>query len=185
VLFVDGQPYLMLGAQIHNSSAWPAMLPQVWDAVKFIHANTVEAPIYWEQLEPKPGQFDFTNIDTLVQQARENNVRLVLLWFGTWKNGAMHYTPEWIKTDTVRYPRMINASGQKMDILSAHSPANLDADRKAFSALMRHLKDIRVEEGVYENGNWKFTRIWNGDQTDWGLNFKSNPHVLRVKLGTF
>ena len=141
-LLVDGQPYLMLGAQIHNSSAWPRMLPQVWDAVKFISANTVEAPIYWEQLEPKPGQFDFTNVDTLVRQARENNVRLVLLWFGTWKNGAMHYTPEWIKTDTVRYPRIINANGQKMDILSAHSQPNLDADSKAFSALMRHLKEI-------------------------------------------
>jgi beta-galactosidase GanA len=164
-LLVDGQPYLMLGAQIHNSSAWPAMLPEVWDAVKFINANTVEAPIYWEQLEPKPGQFDFTNVDTLVQQARQNKVRLVLLWFGTWKNGAMHYTPEWVKTDTVRYPRMINASGQKMDILSAHSQANLDADRKAFCALMRHLKEIDGNQYTVimvqvenEPGHWNVVR---------------------------
>ncbi len=164
-LLVDGQPYLILGAQIHNSSAWPAMLPQVWDAVKFIDANTVEAPIYWEQLEPRPGEFDFTNVDTLVQQARQNNVRLVLLWFGTWKNGAMRYTPEWIKTDTARYPRMINATGQKMDILSAHSQANLDADRKAFSAFMRHLREIDVNQATVimvqvenEAGHWGIVR---------------------------
>ena len=43
-LFVDGEPYLMLGAQVHNSSAWPAMLPKVWPAMEYLHVNTVEIP---------------------------------------------------------------------------------------------------------------------------------------------
>jgi beta-galactosidase GanA len=44
---------------------------------------------------------------------------------------------------------------------------------------------LRVEEGTYENGKFQFLRVWNGDQTDWGLNFSSTPQVLRVTLGTY
>ena len=98
-LMVDGAPYLMLGAQAHNSSGWPGMLPKVWPAIQALHANTLEIPIYWEQFEPKPGQFDYSVIDAIVTQAREHHVRLDLLWFGTWKNGSQHYMPEWMKAD--------------------------------------------------------------------------------------
>ncbi|MGH9742331.1 MAG: DUF5597 domain-containing protein [Candidatus Acidiferrum sp.] len=139
-LFVDGSPYLMLGGQIHNSSAWPSELPQVWESLAALHANTLEAPVYWEQMEPQEGQFDFTNVDALVKGAREHKLRLVLLWFGTWKNGNMHYAPQWVKTDTKRFPRVIKADGEPIDVLSANSPANLEADKAAFVALMAHLK---------------------------------------------
>jgi beta-galactosidase GanA len=145
-LLVDGKPYFMLGAQVNNSSAWPAMLPEVWSAIEKIHANTMEAPVYWEQLEPQPGQFDFSVVDQLVQQARAHHVHLVLLWFGGWKNGSMHYIPEWMKTDTARYPRMWNADHQPMDILSVFSKDNLDADRHAFVTLMGHLKQLDSEQ---------------------------------------
>lgn len=144
-LLVDGSPYLILGGQIHNSSAWPSELPQVWESLASLHANTIEAPVYWEQLEPQPGQFDFTNVDAIVNGAREHNLHVVLLWFGTWKNGNMHYTPVWIKTNPEKYPRVINAKGEPIDVLSANSRSNLEADKSAFSALMSHLK---VLDGV-------------------------------------
>ncbi|HKV23411.1 MAG TPA: DUF5597 domain-containing protein [Candidatus Acidoferrum sp.] len=144
-LLVDGSPYLILGGQIHNSSAWPSELPQVWDSLASLHANTVEAPVYWEQLEPQPGQFDFTNVDAIVKGAREHNLHVVLLWFGTWKNGNMHYTPVWIKTNPEKYPRVINVKGEPIDVLSANSRSNLEADKAAFSSLMTHLK---VLDGV-------------------------------------
>lgn len=139
-LLVDGGPYLILGGQIHNSSAWPSELPQVWQSLAALHANTLEAPVYWEQMEPQPGQFDFTNVDALVKGAREHNLHLVLLWFGTWKNGNMHYVPQWIKADPKMYSRVINAQGDPIDVLSANSRANLEADKAAFTALMGHLK---------------------------------------------
>ena len=141
-LFVDGKPYLILGGQIHNSSAWPSELPQVWKSLESLHANTIEAPVYWEQMEPRPGQFDWTNVDDVVRGAREHNLHVILLWFGTWKNGNMHYVPEWIKSDTKRFPRVIRADGEPIDVLSANSRNNLDADKAAFSALMRHLKAL-------------------------------------------
>ena len=141
-LLVDGHPYLILGGQIHNSSAWPAELPQVWDSLAKLHANTVEVPVYWEQMEPREGQFDFGNVDAIVSEARRHNLRVVLLWFGTWKNGNMHYVPEWVKSDTKRFPRVIKSDGEPADVLSANSRANLQADKAAFIALMRHLKAL-------------------------------------------
>ena len=145
-LMVEGAPYLVLGGQINNSISWPAVLPQVWPALEAMHANTVEAPVYWEQMEPQPGAFDFSTVDALVQGAREHKLHLVVLWFGTWKNGNMHYAPEWVKTDPKKYPRMINAAGEPIDVLSANSTANRDADKHAFAAMMRHLKEVDGEQ---------------------------------------
>jgi hypothetical protein len=65
-LMVDGAPYLMLGMQLNNSSAWPGVLDEVWPAVDRLHANTAEAPVYWEQMEPVKGHFDFSVVDALL-----------------------------------------------------------------------------------------------------------------------
>ena len=139
-LMVDGAPYLMLGVQVNNSSAWPAMLPEVWPAVDKLHANTVEAPVYWEQLEAVKGKYDFSVVDALLAGAREHKVRLVLLWFGTWKNGAGHYLPEWMKRDNATYPRVTGPKGEVRDTMSPFGAATMKADAAAFAALMRHLK---------------------------------------------
>lgn len=144
-LFVDGHPFLILGGQIHNSSAWPSELPQVWESMAALHANTLEAPVYWEQFEPQEGQFDYTNVDQLVEGARAHNLRVVLLWFGTWKNGNMHYVPAWVKNDPKRFPHVIRPDGEPIDVLSANSRDTLEADKSAFVALMRHLKKIDGE----------------------------------------
>lgn len=141
-LIVDGKPFLLLGGQINNSSAWPANLPGAWSAAQAMHANTVEAPVYWEQIEPTRGAFDFSNVDLLINQARGQNFRLVLLWFGTWKNGQNHYVPEWMKSDPKTYPREENAFGKLLDVMSPNSRANMDADKQAFAALMRHVKSV-------------------------------------------
>ncbi len=141
-LLVDGKPFLMLGSQINNSSSWASTLPDVWPALADMHVNTVEAPVYWEQMEPKQGTFDFSNVDLLVNGAREHGLRLVLLWFGTWKNGQAHYVPEWVKSDPAKYPREISAYGKVLDVMSPHSAVNLQADAHAFAALMHHLREI-------------------------------------------
>ena len=145
-LMVDGRPFLILGGQIHNSSAWPIELPQVWESMAALHANTIEAPVYWEQLEPQQNRFDFSNVDQIVEGARSHNLHVVLLWFGTWKNGNMHYTPAWMKSDTKRFPRVIRPDGQPIDVLSPLSRNTLNADKSAFTALMHHLKQIDGEQ---------------------------------------
>ncbi len=140
-LMVDSAPYFILGAQVNNSSGWPSALQAVWPNAERMHLNTIEVPVYWEQIEPRPGQFDFSDVDAILDQTREHHLHLILLWFGTWKNGKMHYAPEWVKEDTAKYPRMITPEGRPIDVLSPNSPANLDADSTAFSALMKHLRE--------------------------------------------
>jgi hypothetical protein len=147
-LLADGAPYLMLGVQANNSSAWPESLGKVWPAAEALHANTVELPIYWEQFEPVEGKFDFSVVDLISRQARERHLRLVLLWFGTWKNGSAHYTPEWIKLDQAKYPLLLNRDGQTVDSPSIFAPAWLEADKTAFRALMRHLKEVDPQRTV-------------------------------------
>jgi beta-galactosidase GanA len=139
-LYVDGAPYLMLGAQVNNSSAWPAVLPQVWPTVERIGVNTLEVPIYWEQFEPTKGHFDPSILNTLLAQAREHYVHLVLLWFGTWKNASDHYAPEFFKLNEAEIPHVVNKDGRKLDSIAPYSEVGLNADRTAFAELMKTLR---------------------------------------------
>ncbi|ARU18000.1 DUF5597 domain-containing protein [Croceicoccus marinus] len=141
LLMVDGEPFLMLGAQANNSSNYPAVLPQVWPMMERLHANTLEIPIAWEQFEPEEGRFDYSYLEALVEGARERNKRLVLLWFATWKNTGPSYAPLWVKTDIERFPRMRTAEGNAHYALSPHARSTLEADKRAFVELMRWLRD--------------------------------------------
>ena len=166
-LMVDGAPYLILGAQSNNSSDWPVSLPKVWSAIEYLHANTLEIPIYWEQFEPKPGDFDDSGVDLLLAQARQRHLHLVLLWFGTWKNGSQHYMPEWMKLDPGRYFHVMNKEGEYVDSPSPFCTASLNEDKKAFAALMKHLKEADSERTVLmvqvenETGTWATTRDYS------------------------
>ena len=141
-LMVDGKPFLILGAQAHNSSNYPAALKPVWQAAHDARANTVLMPVAWEQVEPVEGRFDFSFVDTLVREARQQGQRLVLLWFGTWKNTSPQYTPAWVKLAPKRFPPMVGPDGQPSYCLSPFGEETLKADRRAFTALMTHLKKI-------------------------------------------
>ena len=143
-LIVDGKPFVLLAGEVHNSSASSLdYMGGIWPKLKALNLNTVLAPVSWEQLEPVEGRFEFALVDGLVGQARRQGMKLVLLWFGSWKNGVSSYAPEWVKRDTARFPRAKGSSNRNTkDVLSALSPANRDADARAFAALMRRLREI-------------------------------------------
>ncbi len=141
-LKVDGKPYFILGAQVNNSSNYSATLPEVLPAIKDVDANTIVMPIAWQQIEPRPGRFDFSFLDRFLRQSRQHRVHAILLWFATWKNGAPNYCPSWVKLDNSRFPRVVDRKGRLVNSLSPLAKTTLDADRTAFAALMTHLKAV-------------------------------------------
>ena len=139
-LVVDGKPFLVLGGELHNSSASRLdYLQRLWPRLNAAGLNTVVAPVEWDQLEPQPGHYDFTVLDGMIQQARDNHMKLVLLWFGAWKNSMSTYVPAWIKHDGERYARARTRAGVAQDILTPFDPDLLAADQAALGAMLRHL----------------------------------------------
>ena len=148
-LIVGGQPFLILGGELHNSSSsnLDYMRP-IWRRMTAMNFNTVLAGVSWELVEPEEGHYDFRLVDGLIQSARRTNLRLVFLWFGSWKNGMSSYIPVWVKKDYKRFPRVRLQDGGMPGVLSTLGAASWAADAKAFGALMRHLKEFDGKENT-------------------------------------
>lgn len=142
-LVVDGKPILILGGELGNSSASSAayMKPH-WPRLKAMNLNTVLAPVYWELVEPTEGKFDWSSVDALLRDARAHDLKLVILWFGAWKNSMSTYVPSWVKRDSQRFPHVKVADGSSVEILSAFSKNTLDADVRAYVAFMQYLAQV-------------------------------------------
>jgi len=140
-LIVNNKPFLILGGELGNSSASDLnyMRPE-WKKFKAMHLNTLLIPVYWEMIEPQEGKFNFTLVDSMIASCREHHLKVILLWFGSWKNSMSCYAPAWVKTNQQRFPRAQDKDGKGLEILSAFSNNNLDADINAFATLLKHIK---------------------------------------------
>ncbi|HJZ49243.1 MAG TPA: DUF5597 domain-containing protein [Roseiflexaceae bacterium] len=142
-LIVDGRPFLVIGGELHNSSSSSIeYMRPIWQRMLDLNFNTVLAPVSWELVEPREGNFDFELVDGLIDAARRHNLRLILLWFGSWKNGMSSYIPLWVKRDYARFPRAKLRDGETVEVLSTVAESNWQADARAFAALMRHLAEV-------------------------------------------
>lgn len=142
-LVVDGKPFLILGGELRNSSASSLdFMKPIWPRMAADNLNTLLAPVSWELIEPEEGKFDFSLVDGMIAAAEGNHLRLVLLWFGSWKNGESGYAPAWVRSDLKRFPRAQDRQGTNLEILSAFSNADRDADAHAFAALMKHIREV-------------------------------------------
>jgi beta-galactosidase GanA len=146
-LVVDGRPFLVRGGELGNSSSSSLeYMRSVWPRLAAMKLNTVVIPVYWELVEPAEGRFDFTLVDGLIQDARRSGLKLVPLWFATWKNSMSTYVPAWVKNDQQRFPRSQDRAGRGIEILSTFSRENMEADGRAFAAFMRHLREVDGRE---------------------------------------
>jgi hypothetical protein len=142
-LIVDGKPFLALTGELGNNTATSLENMQpIWPRLVAGNMNCVLAAISWAQMEPAEGKYEFALTDGLIQEARRNNLKLVFLWFGSWKNGLSSYAPTWVKRDYKKYPRIRIKGGRSIELLSTFGNASRDADARAFRALMRHIKEV-------------------------------------------
>ncbi|MGA2752029.1 MAG: DUF5597 domain-containing protein [Verrucomicrobiota bacterium] len=143
-LIVDGKPFLALSGELANTAPsdldymrriFPILANQV-------HLNTVLTAVAWAWIEPQEGQYDFRFVDAAIENANKSNLRIVWLWFGSWKNGESNFTPGWVKTNQARFPKAQIQNSQSVEILSTLSQSNWQADARAFAALMRHVRQV-------------------------------------------
>ena len=146
-LVVNGKPMLLIAGKLHNSTAGGfKSMRNVWMKLAVKNLNTVIATASWELVEPEPGKFDFTLVDSAIYGARKANLKLVLIWFGSWKNASSVYIPSWVKKDYEKYPRVKDENGVPLEILSTFGNESAERDASAFAALMHHIKEIDASE---------------------------------------
>ncbi len=148
-LIVDGKPFIIIGGETGNSmGSCPEDVDSCIAIAKAHGYNTVLFPVSWELIEPHKGHFDFTSVDDIISRAAQSDIKVVLLWFGAWKNSMSCYTPLWFKQDTKSYPRARTRSGKPLEIASAFSKNVFEADAAAFSRLLRHIKTVDTAGSV-------------------------------------
>jgi beta-galactosidase GanA len=146
-LIVNDKPFLILGGELGNSTATSVINMQpVWQRLKAMNLNTVLIPVYWELIEQEENKFDFSLYKNLISEARTNDLKIVFLWFGVWKNSMSSHVPAWIKLNQKKYPRSKDQHGKSQEILSAFSDEVLNADIKAFEHLMTFIKEYDAKE---------------------------------------
>ncbi|RZF59104.1 glycoside hydrolase [Sphingomonas populi] len=158
-MLVDGKPFLAIGGELHNSSASSSeYMEPIWDKLQQMHVRTVVGTVSWEDFEPVEGTFDYAAVDAQIAQARRRDMRLVLIWFGAFKNASSTYAPSWVRRDVARFPRAV-AQGEMKEaftyagampkpVLSVFSSRLMDADRAAFVVLMKHLAAVDTDHRV-------------------------------------
>ncbi len=149
-LIVDGKPFLALAGELSNTvSSDTERMKAVWPVLaNKVHVNTVLTGVAWDWIEPEEGKYDFRLVDQLIASARQNNLHIVWLWFASWKNGLSSFAPAWVKAAQDRFPRAQIRGGKTIEVLSTLSQNNLQADARAFAALMRHTREVDVTHRV-------------------------------------
>ena len=159
-LIVDGAAYLAIGGELHNStSSDPVYLARVCEQLRRSGVTTIVATASWAEVEPREGSFDFKSVGETLAVARQHGLRLVLIWFGAYKNARSTYAPTWVRADLERFPRArVGATEMQSPFsyegsmhkpeLSVFSPALRDADATAYRELLRYLSKEDQEHTV-------------------------------------
>lgn len=149
VLRIDGQPFFMRAGELHNSTCSDmAYLNDKWKNLANMNLNTIIATASWELLEPVEGQFDFSHVDAIIQGAEKYRMKVVLIWFATFKNPFMTYAPRWVKADNKRFPHAQAPDGKVLELPSLYDDNIIEADKKAYLALLNHIKKVDTQHTV-------------------------------------
>ena len=88
--YVNGKPFLSLGGQTHNSSSFQLQeMDNAYNSVKALGGNTISTPISWQRFEKEEGKFDKKYVTDIIEHVGKQGLKLVILWFASWKNATM------------------------------------------------------------------------------------------------
>ncbi len=149
-LYVNDRPFFCKAGEIHNSNASSLEYTEkeLFPALRGLNMNSVIVPVYWELIEEEEGKYDFSIVEGLIKQARAENIKLIFLWFGLWKNAESMYVPGWMKKDTETYFRVEKVNGEKINTISPLCEAAVEKDRQCFTALMKFIREIDEQEST-------------------------------------
>jgi beta-galactosidase GanA len=146
---VDGKPFVALCGELGNNSATNIdYMKPIWPLLKGGNLNSVIAGISWAMIEPEEGKYNFNIVSDLINDAGKNNIKLIFIWFASWKNGKSSYIPDWVKLDYKRFPRIKINDTETIELLSPLSDENRNADARAFASLMKYIKKVDCKRTV-------------------------------------
>ncbi len=128
----------------------------IWDRLAGNGVRSIIGAASWQLVEPEEGVFDFTAVDDQVVQARARGIKLILIWFGAYKNAESSYAPSWVRRDEERFPRAERDPERLLTgrfsldgpILSVFSETLVESDARAFATLMRHIRRVDPDHTV-------------------------------------
>lgn len=149
-LIVNGQPYFIFGGEVHNSSCSTISYFQeyVISQITDIPVNTLLLPIYWEMIEKEEGQYDMSLVKDIIDIMRANNLKIVFLWFGLWKNGLSTYIPAWMKINRKKYAFCQNEHGESLYTVSPLCFEAIEKDCQAYAELMKFIQSYDKSENT-------------------------------------
>ncbi len=148
-LTVNNKPMLLLAGELSNSAATSTGdIAAAFESMSQSGVNATFVPAYWEFVEPSEGKYDFTLVDNVIATARKHDIKVIILWFGAWKNSMSCYAPLWVKENTKRFPRALTETSKPLEICSAFSENLVQADKRAFCELMKHLKAVDEQQNT-------------------------------------
>lgn len=144
----DGKQRLLIGLQAHNSSTGTCMMEKAINAVKLYGGNVIEVPVYWYAVEPEEGKYNTQSVKDLILQVRNTGLKLIILWFGSSKNGHPTYAPGYIKLNPEKYRLALRPDGAPVPSMSPHCSETLEADKRAFIKVMNCIKEVDKDYGT-------------------------------------
>ncbi|MDE7015111.1 MAG: beta-galactosidase, partial [Kineothrix sp.] len=143
LLYVDGQPFLILSFQLDCDSCYDCnTIHTLMKNAKKMGCTGISLLLYWRLVEPEEGKYRMDILRSMIDSAEELDLRIVLVWFGSYKNGCMHYAPDWVIRDRERFARARRADGSGLPFVACPNGRNLlKKDKNAVCNVFAFLKD--------------------------------------------
>lgn len=139
-IVVCGEPRLILyGETLEEVMTHPADVPYYgdqFDKWRRQGLNTVGAILQWNAFESRKDQYEYAMIDGLIEAAKERNMHLIIVWFGTWRNLQSNYVPRYVWDEKIAFPALKEDGKPENGGISPFATKCAERDGLALSKLL-------------------------------------------------